>query len=78
MAMKLKVDAGFWDDQEWGLQHYGELVGKYHNEWIAIVGKQVVSHGYDAPQVEAEAAKKTGKAKNQIPLMYVEAGNQIL
>lgn len=77
MATKLKVEPEFWDDQEWGFQHYGELVDKYSDQWVAIVGKRVVSHGPDLSKVEEEASKKTGKAEDQIPLMYVEAGNQI-
>lgn len=77
MATKLKVEPAFWDDQEWGVQHYGELVDQYSNQWIAIVGKQVVSHGYEMAKVEEEAFRKTGRAKGQIPLIYVEAGNQI-
>jgi len=77
MATKLKVEPEFWDDQEWGIQHYGELINKYSGRWVAIVGRRVVSYGPDPIKVEAEASKKTGKPKESIPLMYIEAGNQI-
>lgn len=77
MPTELMIEPAFWDDQEWGIQHYGELMDQYRNQWVAIVGKRVVSHGDDLSRVEKEASKKTGRAKGQIPLMYVEAGNQI-
>jgi hypothetical protein len=77
MATELKLESAFWDDQEWGIQHYGELVDKYRNQWVAIVDQRVVSHGYELSPVEGEASQKTGRAKGQIALIYVEAGNQI-
>ena len=77
MVTKLKVEPAFWDDQEWGIQHYGKLMDQYRNQWVAIIGQQVVSHGYDMSRVEEEASQKSGRAKGQIPLIYVEAGNQI-
>ena len=43
---KIKIEPKeFWDDLKWGRKHYGELVRKYPDKWIAIVNKKVVAVG---------------------------------
>ena len=78
MTVQLSVTTKYWEDQEWGLRHYQELVERYPNLWVAIVDRQVVSWGPDPSAVEEEAARKTGRPKETIALLFVEAGNQIL
>jgi hypothetical protein len=73
----IAVKEKFWEDQEWGFKHYSELVDNYRDMWIAIVDKKIVSHGRDLRKVEEEAARKTGKDKEEIAVMYVESGTQI-
>jgi len=77
MATELKIETEFWDDQDWAFQHYPELVAKYGNQWIAVYNQQVITSGHDLGQVEEQAAKKTGQAKEKIAVIFVEAGNQI-
>lgn len=78
MSTSLRMSTEYWEDQEWGLRHYQELVERYPNLWVAIVDRRVVSSGPDPNAVEEEAARKTGRPKEAIPLLFVEAGNQIL
>lgn len=76
MTRKLRIEPTFWDNQEWAFQHYAELVHNYSSQWIAVADQRVVSHGPNPTKVEEEASQKTGKPKECIALMYVEAGNQ--
>ena len=75
---KIKIEPKeFWDDLKWGRKHYGELVRKYPDKWIAIVNKKVVAVGESIKKIEAEAMQKTGKEKNKIPVMFVECGAHV-
>lgn len=77
MAVKFAINEEFWKDQEWGFGHYPELMDSYGDMWVAIVNRKVVSHGKDLSEVEEEAARKTGKDREGIAVIYVESGTQI-
>jgi len=77
MVTNLKIETQVWDDQDWALQHYPELVAKYASQWIAVYNRHVIAAGHDLAEVEEQAAIKTGQAKEKIAVLYVEAGNQI-
>lgn len=46
------------EDLTWFEKNYYRLRDQYYNEWIAISGKQVVSHGSDPGLVLKEARQK--------------------
>jgi hypothetical protein len=78
MATTLNIEGRFWDDQDWAFQHYPELVVKYAAQWIAVYNREVVASGQDVGQVEEQAAHKTGQPKENIAVIFIEAGDQIL
>ncbi len=67
----------FLDDMEWGWEHYSEFIRKYPDKWIAIVNKRVAAVGESIRQVEADAEEKTKRAKEKIPVMFIECGGHI-
>lgn len=71
----INVSKEFWDDQQWGFQHHSDLLDKYKDKWVAIVGKKVVSAGKDLGKVEEEAKLKTGR--EEVPVLFVECGAHI-
>lgn len=68
---------GFWNDMDWGTDHYSDLVNKYPDKWVAIVDKKVVASGDGVIEVENEAMNKTGKPNERIPVIFVECGNHV-
>lgn len=70
-----KISKEFWDDDEWAENHYMSLQDKYKDEWVAVVDKQVVSHGKSLARVEEEAKMKTNK--KEISLTFIECGNHV-
>ena len=69
-----KIPKEFWDDDEWAEKHYADLQEKYKDEWVAVVDKQVVSHGSSLSKVEEEAKIKTRKkeySRNKIILRLI-------
>jgi len=77
MVAHLEIDAQFWDDQDWALQHYAELTTKHSNQWVAVYNQQVVASGPAPEQVRTQAADKTGRARENIVVIFAEAGDQI-
>jgi alpha-beta hydrolase superfamily lysophospholipase len=66
----------YWEDQEWALDHYAELVEKYRDQWVAIVNKQVVAASKDSiKEIERTAQEKTGV--EHIPVILVEGGDHV-
>lgn len=52
----------FFEDREWALDHYSELIGKYPDLWVAIVDKKVIAATEDGSCIEI-AKEKTGRKK---------------
>ena len=57
-----KVPNGFWEDAKWVRDNYSELLRKYPDKWIAVVGKKVISSGKILSRVERNAKKKTRRS----------------
>lgn len=62
----------FWDDMDWGRNHFSELMKDYPDMWIAIVNKKVVSAGKDLGKVIEEAKWKT--KRKHIPVKFIDCG----
>lgn len=71
------VGRKYLEDVKWGLNNYFNLMKKYPDKWVAIVDKRIVSAGENIDKVESEAAKKSGKDKKNIPVVFVERGAHI-
>ena len=65
----------YWEDEEWANEHYGELVKKYPDRWVAVVNKKVVAAGLDIKKIKAIARKKTGE--RLIPVLFIEGSPAI-
>jgi hypothetical protein len=66
------VPQSYWDDLSWAREHSTELHQQFKGVWIAIVDKTVVAWGTNLARVEKEAAKKTGKRPEEIPVKFIE------
>ncbi|MGQ9627938.1 MAG: DUF5678 domain-containing protein [Anaerolineae bacterium] len=64
------------EDQQWALENYGDLCGKYPDKWIAIVDKKVVAAGDNIEKIRAEAFQKTGR--EDVPVIFVEGTVRVL
>lgn len=65
----------FWIDEEWGHQHYQELVREYANKWVAIFEKNILASNEDLGQLEEEIEKQV--RNKPVPLMYIEGGSHV-
>ncbi|MCK4613254.1 MAG: hypothetical protein KAU14_00500 [Thermoplasmata archaeon] len=65
----------FWDDMRWGRKHYQELIEKYPDKWVAIVGKTVIAVGDGIKQVRRVALQKT--EREHIVTLFVECGDHV-
>jgi hypothetical protein len=68
----------FWESFLWSEEHYEELAKKYPDKWVAIVDKEVAAAGDSIKDVEEEAENKTGKSRDEIPVVFIEGGIRIL
>lgn len=60
----------FWEDKDWAFDNYERWMAEYPNQWIAVVGKEVVAAGKDVQEIKTIAREKTGR--KYIPVIYVE------
>ena len=60
------------EDDQWADQHFTEIVKKYPNKWVAVVGKRVVASGDTIAEVKRIAKKKTGQ--QEFPILFAERG----
>ncbi len=67
----------FWDDLRWGEKQYSKLMEEYPDKWVAIVNKKVAGVGNSISEAEREAYKKTNRAIEHIPVLFVECGRHI-
>jgi hypothetical protein len=67
----------FWRDYEWIRQHTDFLHQHYEEEWIAVVGQQVVAHDPDLERVWEQAGKRTGRDRWHIPVRFIESNEVI-
>lgn len=67
--MKLNIPKRFYDDTDWALRHYNDLVKRYEDNWVAIYNKRVVSSSDDGYKALDLAKKKTKAEK--IPIIFV-------
>lgn len=65
----------YWEDEKWANEHYGELVRKYPDKWVAVVNKKVVAAGESIRKIEEIARKKTGK--KLFPVLFIEGSPAI-
>lgn len=72
MADDQKMSPKYWEDQDWGVHHYKELVKEFPEMWVAIINKKVVAYGDSPSKVRKIAKKKTGEER--IPVLFVEGG----
>lgn len=50
-------------DRHWVRRNLRDLVGQYPDEWIAVVGEQVIAHGPDQGEVVREAERLQSDAE---------------
>jgi hypothetical protein len=68
----INVPQSYWDDLNWAREHSTELHPQFEGVCVAIVDKRVVAWGSNLAPVEKEAAKKTGKRPEEIPVKFIE------
>ncbi|NCO41398.1 MAG: hypothetical protein COZ06_28595 [Armatimonadetes bacterium CG_4_10_14_3_um_filter_66_18] len=68
------ITSEYLTDMNWALAHSQELHDRYENEWVAIVGGEVVAAGPDPARVKATAAERCNRDAEEIFLDYVEDG----
>ena len=61
-------------DMNWALTHTQELHDRYENQWVAIVGGEVVAAGQDPVRVMEVAAHRCNRDPEDIFIDYVEDG----
>lgn len=69
------VPKRFWEDAQWVRKNYSELLRKYPDRWIAVVGKKVICSGKDLGRVERIARKKT--SRSMIYSTYIGCGHHV-
>lgn len=67
--MNLNIPKRFYNDTDWALSHYNDLIKKYEDTWVAIYNKKVVSSSDDGYKARDIAKKKTKAEK--IPIIFV-------
>lgn len=67
--MKLDIPKRFYDDRDWALRHYNDLIKKYEDTWVAIFNRKIVSSSDDGYKALDLARKKTKTEK--IPIIFV-------
>ncbi|MFH1753410.1 MAG: DUF5678 domain-containing protein [Candidatus Omnitrophota bacterium] len=72
---KRKIPISFWEDRQWIFDHYQSLSQEYADTWIAVVNRNVVSHGGSIGIVKKETMRKTGK--KCFPVEFIERGIHI-
>ncbi|HID86643.1 MAG TPA: hypothetical protein EYP55_04595 [Anaerolineae bacterium] len=65
----------YWEDQEWALDHYTELMAQYLDQWVAVVNKQVVAAGEGIKEARRVAKEKTGE--EHIPVIFLEGSFRV-
>lgn len=65
----------YWEDERWANEHYGDLIKKYPDMWVAIVNKKVVAAGESIRKIEELARKKTRKLL--FPIIFIEGSSAI-
>jgi len=66
-----EIPEWFRQDLQWLHEHAGELDQDYEEEWVAAVSGKIVAHGRRLKKVLAEAAQKTGRDPEDIPVLFV-------
>lgn len=75
MSHMKTISNDFWQNRQWILEHYNELVAKYADKWIAAIKGKVITSGNSISEVEKTAEKISGK--KHIPVMFMEKGVHI-
>ena len=73
----METQKTFMEDMKWGLDNYKNLQLKFRDLWVAIVNKNVVASGESIKYVEDEASKRTGRKREEIPVIFVESGAHV-
>ncbi len=66
---------GFEKEEAWAFQHWGELVKKYPDQWIAYWKGKVLAHGKDLSQVLEKSHQQVNL--EDIPHLFIEKGIHI-
>ncbi|UCE37398.1 MAG: hypothetical protein JSW00_18375 [Thermoplasmata archaeon] len=65
----------FWEDAQWVRNNYSELLRKYPDRWIAVVGKKVICSGKNLSRVRSIAKRKT--SRSLIYSTYIGCGHHV-
>lgn len=75
MKAQEKHPKRYWEDQNWAIEHYAELIKKYPDKWVAVVNKKVVAAGESIRKIREISKKKTGETL--IPVLFIESSPAI-
>lgn len=75
MKSQEKHPKRYWEDERWANEHYGTLVKKYPDTWVAVVNEEVVASGESIRKIEKIAKEKTGE--KLFPVIFVEGASVI-
>ncbi len=65
----------YWEDSKWAGEHFSEIVKKYPDQWVSIVGKKVIAFGRTIAEVEEITFQKTGR--DEFPIYFAERGVRV-
>jgi hypothetical protein len=71
-----RLPEGFWEDQRWALEHYGDLRKEYADMWVAILNKKVVAYGKELTEEKEKSLRKT--AGRPPVILFIESEARIL
>ncbi|NCO41401.1 MAG: hypothetical protein COZ06_28580 [Armatimonadetes bacterium CG_4_10_14_3_um_filter_66_18] len=74
MSKTVAIPPDYVADMKWASEHTQELHDTYENKWIAIVHQQVVAAGADLGPVRTQAARRTGRPRDQIYVDFMDDG----
>ncbi len=69
--------ATYWEDMEWASKHLRELYEQYEGCWVAIADESVVAAGSNPDKVKRQAARKTGRAEEDVTIKFIPWLGQI-
>ncbi len=70
------IPKSFWQDQQWALDHYSDLVKHYEDRWVAVVNRRIVASSKSSVKAEEQAKTKT-RRRTPIAVIFVENGRHV-
>ena len=71
-----RIPQHYWQDQQWAFDHYGDLVKRYKDRWVAVVNRRVVAASKSSVKAQEQARAKTRRPL-PIAVVYVETGRHV-